>query len=329
MMPLRMSRRALLAAPLLSIPLGGGKAVAAEGEWNGFLAGVRRDAVARGVRASTVDLVFRYVEYLPKVIELDRHQPERTKTFAEFIAAAVTPQRESDGRRALQENWDILQRVERTYNVQARFVVALWGIETAFGKITGNYFVPASLATLGYDGRRGPMFRDELLDALKILDEGDISPHDMLGSWAGAMGQCQFMPSTFLRYAVDFDRDGKRNIWTDREDVLGSIANYIAQLGWRGGEGWGQAATVPANFDTRYSGLDYRRPISQWIQLGVRGADGGVPQGHQELASLVLPDGAGPQALLVNDNFRVIMRWNKSTFFAASVGYLADGIGRG
>jgi membrane-bound lytic murein transglycosylase B len=323
-----MSRRALLAAPLLSIPLGGGKAVAAEGEWNGFLAGVRRDAMARGVRASTLDFVFRYVEYLPHVIELDRHQPERTKTFAEFIATAVTPQRESDGRRALQENWDLLQRVERAYGVQPRFIVALWGIETAFGKITGNYFVPASLATLAYDGRRGPMFRGEFIDALRILDEGDITPHDMLGSWAGAMGQCQFMPSTFLRYAVDFDRDGKRNIWTDREDVLGSIANYIAQLGWRGGEGWGQAATVPADFDTRYTGLDYRRPMSQWAQLGVRGADGGTPQG-QEVASLVLPDGAGPQALLVNDNFRVIMRWNKSTFFAASVGYLADGIGRG
>jgi membrane-bound lytic murein transglycosylase B len=318
----------LLAAPLLSIPLGGGKAVAAEGEWDGFLAGVRRDAVAHGVRASTVDFVFRYVEYLPKVIELDRHQPERTKTFAEFIAGAVTPQREADGRAALQENRDLLQRVQRTYNVQPRYVVALWGIETAFGKITGNYFVPASLATLAYDGRRGALFRDELIDALRILDEGDIAPHDMLGSWAGAMGQCQFMPSTFLRYAVDFDRDGKRNIWTDRADALGSIANYIAQLGWRGDEGWGQAATVPANFDTRYTGLDARRPMAQWGQLGVRGADGGTLQG-QQLASLVLPDGAGPQALLVNDNFRVIMRWNKSTFFAASVGYLADGIGRG
>lgn len=329
MMPLRMSRRALLAAPLLSIPLGGGKAVAAEGDWNGFLANVRRDAISRGVRAGTVDLVFRYVEYLPKVIELDRHQPEHTKTFAEFIAGAVTPQRESDGRRALQENWDLLQRVQRTYNVQPRFIVALWGIETAFGKITGNYFVPASLATLAYDGRRSSLFRDELIAALKILDEGDITPHDMLGSWAGAMGQCQFMPSTFLRYAVDFNHDGHRNIWTDREDALGSIANYISQLGWRGDEGWGQAATVPANFDTRYTGLDSRRPISQWVQLGVRGPDGQPPAGREQIASLVLPDGAGPQALLVNDNFRAIMRWNKSTFFAASVGYLADGIGRG
>jgi membrane-bound lytic murein transglycosylase B len=329
MLPFRMSRRALLAAPLLSIPLGGGKAVAAEGEWNGFLASVRRDAMSRGVRASTLDFVFRYIEYLPKVIELDRHQPERTKTFAEFIATAVTPQREGDGRRALQENWDLLQQVQRTYNVQPRFVVALWGIETAFGKITGNYFVPASLATLAYDGRRGALFRDELINALKILDEGDITPHDMLGSWAGAMGQCQFMPSTFLRYAVDFDHDGRRDIWGDRADALGSIANYIAQLGWRGDEGWGQTATVPANFDARNTGLDYRRPIAQWAQLGVRGTDGQPPAGREQLASLVLPDGAGPQALLVNDNFRVIMRWNKSTFFAASVGYLADGIGRG
>jgi membrane-bound lytic murein transglycosylase B len=324
-----MSRRALLAAPLLSIPLGGGKAVAAEGEWNGFLANVRRDAISRGVRAGTVDLVFRYVEYLPKVIELDRHQPEHTKTFAEFIASAVTPQREADGRRALQENWDLLQRVQRTYNVQARFIVALWGIETAFGKITGNYFVPASLATLAYDGRRGSLFRDELLDALKILDEGDVSPHDMLGSWAGAMGQCQFMPSTFLKYAVDFDHDGRRDIWGDRADALGSIANYIGQLGWRGNQGWGFTASVPPDFDTRNTGLDNRRPLSQWVQLGVRSANGTVPAARDEVASLVLPDGAGGQALVVYDNFRTIMRWNKSTFFAAAVGYLADSLGQG
>lgn len=320
----------MFAAPLLAIPLGGGKAAAAaEGEWSGFLAGVRRDAVAHGVRASTVDTVFRYVEYLPKVVDLDRAQPEHTKTFAEFIAKAVTPQREADGRRALQENWPLLEQVHRAYGVQPRFVVALWGVESGFGKFMGSYFVPASLATLAYDGRRGSLFRDELIAALRIVDEGDIAPAKMLGSWAGAMGQCQFMPSTFRKFAVDFDRDGRRDIWGDRPDVLGSIANYIAQLGWRGNQGWGQPATVPANFDTRHTGLEYRRPIAQWAQLGVRSAQGGMPAGREDLASLVLPDGVGGQALLVTDNFRTIMRWNKSTFFAAAVGYLADSLGQG
>lgn len=328
MMPFRPSRRALLGVPLLAISLGGGKAVASDGEWNGFLAGVRRDAVANGVRASTVDLVFRYVQYLPKVVELDRAQPEHTRTFAEFIAKAVTPQRENDGRRALQENRSLLDEVHRTYGVQPRFVVALWGVESGFGKFMGTYFVPASLATLAYDGRRGSLFRDELLAALHIIDEGDIAPANMLGSWAGAMGQCQFMPSTFQKFAVDFDRDGRRDIWGDRADVLGSIANYIARLGWRTNEGWGQTATVPADFDTRFTGLEHRRPIAQWAQLGVRSSNGAVPVG-QEMASLVLPDGIGGQALLVTDNFRTIMRWNRSTFFAASVGYLADSLGQG
>jgi len=329
MMPFRMSRRALLAAPLLAVPLGDGKARAAEGDWDGFIAGVRRDALARGVRVGTVDFVFRYVQYLPKVVELDRNQPEHKKTFAEFIASAVTPQREADGRRAIEENAELLERVRRTYNVQPRFVVALWGVESGFGKFLGTYFVPASLATLAYDGRRSALFREELITSLRILDEGDIAPHDMLGSWAGAMGQCQFMPSTFLKYAVDFDRDGRRDIWGDRADALGSIANYIAQLGWRGNQGWGFAASVPPDFDTRNTGLETRRPMSQWVQLGVRSANGEVPAARDELASLVLPDGAGGQALVVYDNFRTIMRWNKSTFFAAAVGYLADSRGQG
>jgi membrane-bound lytic murein transglycosylase B len=329
MMPVRLSRRAVLAAPLAAVALGDGKAGAAEGEFSGFLAGVRRDAVAHGVRAATVDLVFRYVDYLPKVIELDRHQPEHKLTFGEFIAKFVTPQRTEEGRRALAENWPLLERVHRSFRVQPRFVVALWGIESAFGKITGNYFVPAALATLAYDGRRGALFRAELIDALRILDAGHIRIDAMLGSWAGAMGQCQFMPSTFLRYAVDFDGDGRRDIWGDRADVLGSIANYIGQLGWRGDEGWGRAVSVPPNFDARSTGLDVRRPVSEWGRLGVRPLNAAPLAGREMLASVVLPDGAGGPALLVYDNFRAIMRWNKSTFFAAAVGYLADSLDRG
>jgi membrane-bound lytic murein transglycosylase B len=329
MMPFRMSRRALLAAPLLAMPLGGGRAIAAEGDFNGFLAGLRRDALAQGIRSGTVDLAFRYIQFLPRVIELDQHQPDHKLTFAEFMTKVVTQQRLDDARRHLAENLPLLQRVQQRFNVQPRFIVALWGIESDFGKTQGSYSVPASLATLAYEGRRGALFRGELIVALKILDQGHIRPDNMLGSWAGAMGQCQFMPSTFLSYAVDFDGDGRRDIWNTRADVLGSIANYLARLGWHGNESWGREVSVPGNFDTRLVGLDNRRPIAEWSRLGVRSIGAPLTGREAAEASLLLPDGLGGRALLIFDNFRATMKWNKSVSFAASVGMIADGIDRG
>jgi membrane-bound lytic murein transglycosylase B len=330
MMPFRLSRRALLAAaPLLAVPLGGGKAVAAESDFSGFLAGVRRDASAQGIRATTIDIAFRHIQYLPHVIELDRKQPDRTMSFAEYIEKFVTPQRRENARRELAGNWPLLDKVRQRFNVQPRFIVSLWCFESDFGNIMGNYSVPASLATLAYEGRRASYFRPELLSALKILDQGHIRADAMLGSWAGAMGQCQFMPSTFLSYAVDFDGDGRRDIWTNRADVLGSIANYLSRLGWRGNEGWGRQVAVPGNFDTRLAGLETRRPVAEWNRLGVRPVGAAPFTGREAAASLVLPDGLGGTGLLVYDNFRSIMRWNKSSKFAAAVGFLADSMDRG
>jgi membrane-bound lytic murein transglycosylase B len=329
MMPFRLSRRALLtAAPMLAMPLGGGTAAAAGSDFNAFLAEMRRDAFAQGIRPATVDIAFRYIQFLPRVIELDRKQPERKMSFAEYIGKFVTQQRADHARRHLVDNWRLLDRVRQRFNVQPRFVVSLWGFESDFGKVMGDYAVPASLATLAYEGRRGPMFRSELLAALKILDQGHVRVDNMVGSWAGAMGQCQFMPTTFLRYAVDFDGDGRRDIWNDRADVLGSIANYLARLGWRGNEGWGREVIVPDNFDTRFSGLDIPRSTAEWHRLGVRPADAAPFTGREPPASLVLPDGPGGTALLVYDNFRTIKRWNNSTYFAAAVGLLADSIDR-
>jgi membrane-bound lytic murein transglycosylase B len=328
--PFRPSRRALLAAaPLLAVPLGGGQAAAAESGFSAFLAGVRRDASAQGVRSGTLDAVFRSVQFLPRVVELDRKQPERKFTFAEYLAKVVTQQRLDDARQHLVDNWQLLQRVRQRFNVQPRFVVALWGVESDFGRTMGDYFVPSALATLAYEGRRGPMFRAELLASLKILDQGNVRPDAMVGSWAGAMGQCQFMPTTYLSYAVDFDGDGRRDIWNDRADVLGSISNYIARLGWRGEESWGRQVILPASFDERLAGLDNRRPVAEWSRLGVRPAGATPFSGREPDAALVLPDGAGGTALLVYDNFRVIKKWNNSTYFAAAVGYIADSIDRG
>ncbi|HZK88996.1 MAG TPA: lytic murein transglycosylase [Stellaceae bacterium] len=326
-MPLRLSRRVLFAAPMVAASLGAAKAFAAEADFAGFIAAVRRDALAQGLRAGTVDYALRRAEYLPHVIELDRKQPERTMTLGEFLAKVVTPQKTADGRAELAGNWPLLQRVYQRFKVQPRFIVALWAVESNFGKVMGNYSVVSSLATLAYEGRRASYFRPELIAALRIIEQGNIQPDAMLGSWAGAMGQCQFMPSTFLNYAVDFDGDGRRDIWGDRADVLGSIANYLGQLGWRGDQSWGRSVVVPANFDMRYTGLGNRQPIAEWSRMGVRSADASPLPGTE--ASLVIPDGSGGQALLVYDNFRTIMKWNKSTFFAAAVGMLADSFGAG
>jgi membrane-bound lytic murein transglycosylase B len=312
---------------MAAVPFGIAKGLASEGDFAAFIASLQREALAQGIRSGAADYALRRAEYLPHVIELDRKQPEHTMTLSDFLAKVVTPQKTADGRAALTDNWPLLTRVHQRFNVQPRFIIALWAVESNFGKVMGNYSVVSALATLAYDGRRASYFRPELIAALRIIDQGNIHPDAMLGSWAGAMGQCQFMPTTFLNFAVDFDGDGRRDIWGDRADVLGSIANYIGQLGWRGDQSWGRFVSVPANFDTRYTGLDIKRPIAEWSRMGVRAADASPLPGIE--ASLVMPDGSGGPALLVYDNFRAIMKWNKSTFFAASVGMLADSFGAG
>ena len=330
MITLGVTRRLVFAAPLLAASGAAARAQASvEGDFYSFLAGVRRDAAAQGVRIATIDAALRNTEFLPHVIELDRKQPESQLTFAEYLQKVVTAERLDNARRHLAENRVLLDAIWRRYNVEPRFIVALWGIESDFGKVMGNYAVPSALATLAYDGRRSTYFRGELISALRIIDQGNIRPDNMMGSWAGAMGQCQFMPSTFLSYAVDYDGDGRRDIWNDRADVLASIANYIARLGWRGGEGWGREVVLPTGFDTNSTGLEVRRPTGEWSRLGVRGADWGPLSGRESEASVVIPDGYGGPAFLVYDNFRTIMKWNKSTYFAAAVGYLADSMARG
>jgi len=329
MMPFRPNRRAVLAAApgLLAASLGGGAAAAAESGFDGFLAGLERDARLHGIRPGTIATAFRYIQYLPHVVALDHRQPEHRLTFPEYFAKVVTQERVAAARRHLVDNWTLLAQVQRDYGVQPRFIVALWGVESDFGKIMGDFPVPSALATLAYDGRRGALFRGELISALKILDDGDIGAPAMVGSWAGAMGQCQFMPSTFLRYAVDFDGSGRRNIWTDRADALASIANCLSHLGWRGNEDWGRAVAVPANFDPRYANPGYRLTSAQWARLGLRPQTGAFT-GREPASSLVLPDGADGIGFLVYDNFRAIKRWNDSTYFAAAVGTIADSIAR-
>lgn len=303
------------------------KAAVEESGFAGFLAGVRAEALEKGIRPQTLDAALAGVTHVDRVIELDRKQPEFTLTFNDYLGRIVSQARVEEGRRKLAENKALLTEIERRYGVQPRFVVALWGIETNFGKNTGGMSVVSSLATLAYDGRRSKYFRTELMNALAILDQGHIAPGNMIGSWAGAMGQCQFMPSTFLKFAVDWDGDGKRNIWTNRADALASAANYLSQEGWKGDQTWGRAVRLPTDFPRNLLGTETRRTLAEWAALGVRGADGKPLPARDLQASIVLAEGTKGPPFLVYDNFRTIMKWNRSTFFALAAGHLADRIG--
>jgi membrane-bound lytic murein transglycosylase B len=299
---------------------------AAFAEW---LAALRREAVGLGIRAATLDRALAGLAPLKRVIELDRNQPEFKLTFEDYLRRVVPASRVEKGRRLLGENRDLLEDVARRYGVQARFIVAFWGIESDFGRLTGGFRVVRALATLAHDGRRSAYFRGELLGALRILDDDHIGPGAMTGSWAGAMGQPQFMPSSFLAYAVDHDGDGRKDIWTTKADVFASAANYLARSGWKGDQTWGRRVRLPGGFDSATAGLGVRKRLSAWQGLGVRRADGTDLPRRDLSASIVFPGKPGGPAYAVYDNFRTILKWNRSTYFAVAVGSLADRIGGG
>ena len=289
-----------------------------------WLVELRLEARASGIGDATLDAALTGIEPIPRIIELDRSQPEGRLTAAQYLERVVPRSRIEAARIRLARHRPLLDDVAARYGVQPRFIVALWGIETDFGRNTGGFSVIEALATLAYDGRRSAFFRGELLNALKIIDDGHISAHDMTGSWAGAMGQSQFMPSSFLSFAVDRNADGRRDIWTTLDDVFASIANYLSSVGWQGDQTWGRAVRLPGGFDDSLLGLETVRPIGGWQALGVRRADGGDLPARQLSASIVQPDGAGTPAYMVYENFKTTLKWNRSTYFALAVGYLAD-----
>jgi membrane-bound lytic murein transglycosylase B len=310
----------------ISVSGGALRAHAADADFATWLAAFKEEAAGQGIRRSTIDAAFAGVAPIQKVLDLDQHQPERTRTFDEYIGSVVSQGRVDNGRKALQENRALLEEIGQRYGVQPRFIVALWGIETDYGKVTGNFPVIASLATLAYDGRR-PLFRKELLAALRILDQGHIKPSEMLGSWAGAMGQTQFMPSTFLNYAVDYRGHNKQDIWNDRADALASIANYLKNLGWNPELAWGRDVKLPEGFNAALCSIDVQKSIEEWRALGVRPPNGGDLPGRGLSASIVRPGGTEGPTLIVYSNYRAIMQWNRSLYFATAVSYLADRIG--
>ena len=312
------SRRSLMLSPIAALLVR--QARAEDGGFNQWLGGFRADALAQGVTAATLDRSLAGVAPLPRVIELDRRQPETTLTFAEYIDHVVSPQRRADVQAHLGENRALLDEVAQRYGVEPRFIVALWGIETDFGRNIGGFPVIAALATLAYDGRRPAFFRRELINALLIVDRQQIDPHRMVGSWAGAMGQSQFMPSSFLAFAVSFRGNGAPDIWSRREDVFASIANYLARSGWHAGQGWGEAVTLPPGF-TPPAGP---QPVAGWAAQGVTRVGGKPLSPASGNAALVQPAPPDGPAFLTYDNFRVILKWNNSNYFAIAVGFLAD-----
>ena len=320
--------RPAVASLLYTLVMIGPSPVGAE-DFDTWLAAFRDEALQAGIRGETLDAALTGVKPIPRVIELDRHQPESTQTFAQYMAKRVTGGLAEEGRRALRDNRVLLEEIGGKFGVQPRFIVALWGLETRFGAYTGGFPVVGALATLAHDGRRGAYFRGELLNALKIIDEGHIPAAEMRGSWAGAMGQSQFMPATFVSYAVDYDGDGRRDIWTTLDDVFASAANYLANLGWRDDQTWGREVRLPADFDLGLTGHGVIKPLSDWQALGVRRADGTDLPTRQLSASVILPGGAGGPSYVVYDNYRRIRNWNRSDYFAMSVGRLSDLIGGG
>ncbi len=305
-----------------------------------WLKDLKTEALQGGVSQQVLDEALDGVTLNPRVIELDRRQPEFSMTFERYIKTRLSETRINKGREKVAANHTLLNDVSEKYGVDGRFIAAIWGLETNYGGYTGNMNTVRSLVTLAYDPRRSAFFRKELLSALKILSEGHISVANMKGSWAGAMGQSQFMPTSFHGYARDHNGDGRRDIWTTEADVFASIANYLKKHKWSANGTWGRPVTLPEGFSL--TSPDVKRttkpkrcrralkthtrmlPLSRWQELGVRRLNGGdLPQVDIE-ASLVQPSGEGGQAYLTYANYRSILGYNCSNFYGIAVGLLAD-----
>ncbi|MEM6371999.1 MAG: lytic murein transglycosylase [Pseudomonadota bacterium] len=302
---------------------------ARDADFQTWLGSLRSRALAKGIRASTFDRAFRGVRYDPEVIRLDRNQSEFTKTLWDYLDSAASDARVKNGKAALAKHRSTLEAIEARYGVKKEIVVAVWGLETNYGTFRGGSDAIRSLATLAYDGRRGAFFEEQLMAALQILQSGDTEPRNMTGSWAGAMGHTQFMPTSYLDYAVDFTGDGKRDIWSDDPtDALASTAAYLATFGWVSGQPWGVEVTLPANFDYALANRKVTRMPSQWARLGVKGINGQAVPDHGS-ASILLPAGSRGVALMVFKNFSVIERYNAADAYVIGVGHLSDRIAGG
>lgn len=290
------------------------------------IAGLQARARAEQLPAWIIDGVLPELKLQARVIELDRRQPEFTQTFANYLNTRVTPARIEQGRGLLEKYAPLLQQLTSRYGVPGRYLIAFWGLETNFGSYLGNMRTLDSLATLACDQRRSDFFTGELMTALALLDRESLTPEQMRGSWAGAVGHTQFMPSAYSRYAVDGDDDGRIDLWNSVHDALASSANFLAELGWKHGERWGREVLLPEDFPYEQSGLSNRQALGHWKKLGVMLTSKARLPDIDLDAAIIVPAGHTGPAFLVYQNFEVIMRWNRSEFYALAVGLLADRI---
>jgi len=284
---------------------------------------LKAEAVARGVKLSTLEHALAGVQPIKRVIELDRRQPEFTLTFWKYLSNSVNDRRIRRGKELLETHRALLEKVSRKYGVQPRFLVAFWGLESNFGTYTGTFPVVGALVTLAYDPRRAKFFREQLLAALSLINDGHM-PSTVKGSWAGAMGNHQFIPTTYRDFAVDFNGDGRRDLWNSLPDIFASAANYLRRSGWDEQYTWGREVRMPRDFDFELSGLDTKKTMSEWQKLGVRRFDGRDLPDVDIKGSLIVPAGFEGPAFLVYKNYRTVLVWNRSIFYAIAVGHLAD-----
>lgn len=300
--------------------------LAANQQFSQCVSDLKFQARQQGISESTVNQVLGKAKHLSRVIELDRRQPEFTQTFAGYFNARITDERVRNGRNQLNKNIQLLEKIYQETGIPPKYLVSFWGLETNYGGYFGSWSVPDSLTTLACDQRRSAYFTQELLNALRIIDAGDITAERMVGSWAGAMGHMQFMPSTFLSYAKDADGDGRRDLWGSIEDAMTSAANFLLRMGWNPDFEWGQEVKLPSDFDYSLAGHHHKRSLRSWVALGITPTSGPGLLPSDQQASLLVPAGHQGPAFLVTQNFHVIMRWNRSEFYALSVGHLADRI---
>ncbi len=318
-------------ALLLSAVLGGGAADAAapcrtSGSYESWLAAFEREAVANGVSQRTVAEVAPYLTYDQRIVNIDHGQRVFTQTFLEFSDRMAAAYRIQTGAAKIKTYANVFARIEQQYGVPAPVIVSFWALESDFGANMGKEKTLSALASLAYDCRRADRFRAQLTDALRLVEHGDLQPEDMIGSWAGELGQTQMMPSEYYQYAVDYDGDGKRNLLRSAPDVLGSTANYLLGLGWKRGEPWLTEVRVPANLPWDQADLAIQLPRSKWAAFGVTLADGRALPADNLPASLLLPMGRFGPAFLVYPNFQVYLQWNNSLVYSTTAAYLATRI---
>jgi membrane-bound lytic murein transglycosylase B len=304
-------------------------AASADPAFTACLPGLQQRALAAGVTPATVNAVLANTNYVARVIELDRRQPEFSETFHNYLTARVTEQRIQQGRQMLAQHRPLLEKLQQQYGVPPQYLMAFWGLETNYGSYLGKMPVLDSLATLACDQRRSEFFTLELIDALKLVDANVVTPALFVGSWAGAVGNMQFMPSAYRAHAIDGDGDGRADLWRSIPDALTSAANYLNSMGWKKETRWGREVLLPAGFDYNFTSLAERHPLSFWRQQGVVMANGAQLPDLPMQASILVPSGHTGPAFIVYDNFDIIMRWNRSEFYAIAVGHLADRINGG